>query len=78
MNDWMDYSPEDDDCTMGIKDAIRGLSLPERRIYLMWMEEGTYTEVAKSLRCSVPTVSKKVRAIKDKIRKKVDKACKGS
>lgn len=74
--DYVTITPDDDDCVSSIKEELRRLTLAERTIYLMWMEMGTYSEVAKALKCSVPTISKKCRAISEKIHKKTEKICK--
>ena len=76
-NEYIEFSLEDDDCLRSIKEVMRSLPLPEKVIYTMYLEEGTYSEVAKQLKCSVPTVSKKVRAISEKIRVKTEEICKG-
>lgn len=59
---------DDDDRIREIRERMRTrLTLAERKIMIYYMELGTYTEVAKILHCSVPTVSKKIREIKAKI-----------
>ena len=58
---------EDDDSMFRIREALKNLSLAERKIFVMYTEMGTYSSVARALHCSVPTVSKKVRQIKEKI-----------
>lgn len=65
--DYLRPDPEDDDTLRGIRERIAALPLPERRIFIMYTEYGTYSEVAKILKCSVPTVSKKIREIRKKI-----------
>ena len=67
--DYLADSPEDDDTMRALRERIRDLPLPERRIFIMYTEFGTYSEVAKVLKCSVPTVSKKIREIREKILK---------
>ena len=74
--DYVTVTPEDDDCVSSIKEELKRLTLAERTIYLMWMELGTYSEVAKALKCSVPTISKKCRAISARLHKKTEKICK--
>lgn len=73
--EYLDYGKEDDDCLRAIREELRSLPLAERRIYIMYVEAGTYSEVAKQLHCSVPTVSKKIRAIRDKLREKTETEC---
>lgn len=76
-SEYIEFNIEDDDCIRSIKETLRALPLPEKVIYTMYLEEGTYSEVAKQLRCSVPTVSKKVRAISERIKQKTEEICKG-
>lgn len=77
-SEYIEFSIEDDDCIRSIKETLRALPLPDRTIYMIWLEEGTYSEVAKQLRCSVPTISKKVRAISERIKQKTEEICKDS
>lgn len=59
---------DDDDRIREIRERMRTrLTLAERKIMIYYMELGTYTEVAKILHCSVPTVSKKIREIREKL-----------
>ena len=59
---------EDDDRIREIRERLKTrLTLAERKIMIYYMELGTYTEVAKILHCSVPTVSKKIREIREKL-----------
>ena len=74
--DYVVFRPDlDDDCMKAVRDELGRLSLAERRIFLMYLEAGTYTEVSKELKCSVPTISKKCRQIAAKIAKKTEKIC---
>lgn len=73
--DYVTITKDDDDCLRAIRDALGFLSLPERKIFVMYTEAGTYSEVAKELKCSVPTVSNKIKAIQAKLRKKVEVEC---
>ena len=65
--DYLADKPNDDDTMRALRERIRNLPLPERKIFIMYTELGTYSEVAKILKCSVPTVSKKIREIREKI-----------
>ena len=65
--DYLADNPNDDDRMRALRERIRNLPLPERKIFIMYTELGTYSEVAKILKCSVPTVSKKIREIREKI-----------
>ena len=67
--DYLTDSPADDDNMRELRERIRNLPLPERRIFIMYTELGTYSEVAAILKCSVPTVSKKIREIREKLTK---------
>lgn len=73
--DYINIGLDDDDCLEGLRERIRALPLPERKIFLMWVELGTYSEVAKILHCSVPTVSSKIRAILEKLKIDIDSIC---
>lgn len=73
--DYITLTGEDDDCMNAVRETIRGLPLPERKIFIMYVEEGTYSGVAKILNCSVPTVSAKIKAIQAKIREKTNREC---
>lgn len=73
--DYLVISSEDDDCLRAIRERIAELPMAERRIMVMYIEAGTYSAVAKQLKCSVPTVSKKIRGIKKKIKLKIDSVC---
>lgn len=66
--DYLADNPNDDDTMRALRERIRNLPLPERKIFIMYTELGTYSEVAKILKCSVPTVSKKIREIREKIK----------
>ena len=66
---------EDDDCMRRIREEIKRLPLPERKIFLLYLEVGSFTEVAHELHCSVPTASHKVKAIRDKIKKGSEEIC---
>lgn len=66
---------EDSECLVCLKETIMGLPLPDRNIMLMYIEEGTYSAVAKRLKCSVPTVSKKIRKIREEIKIKIKPKC---
>lgn len=65
----------DDDCMRRVRDEVKRLPLPERKIFLLYLEVGSFTEVAKELHCSVPTASHKVKAIRDKIKKASEDIC---
>ena len=74
--DYITFNIEDDDCMRRIREEIKNLPLPERKIFLLYLEVGSFTEVSKELHCSVPTASHKVKAIRDKIRRGSETICK--
>ena len=74
--EYVEINFDDDDCLRAIREEIKCLPLPERKIFLMYSEEQTYSAVAKALNCSVPTASKYIRQVKDKILGKVETICK--
>ena len=74
-DEYIVVTPEDDDCLRAVKKRLSGLPMAERSLFLMFLEEGTYSAVARKLRCSVPTVSKKIRAIKKKIKLNTEEIC---
>ena len=55
-----DYLPtdNDDDTMVALKESISALRPVERKIFLKYTEEGTYTAVAREYNVSVPTVHK--------------------
>lgn len=65
--DFLDPKSTDDDMLFRLREAINSLPLPERKIFVMYCEFGTYSEVAKELHCSVPTISNKIKMIRKKI-----------
>ena len=66
--EYIDSQFEDDDDMFRIREALKELPMAERKIFLMYTEQGTYSSVAKALHCSVPTVSKKIEQIRSKIK----------
>lgn len=66
----LDYIPteEDDDFMRKLKEKIFSLSEVEQRILLLWVDTGSYSEVARQLNCSAPTVRKYLTPIIDKIK----------
>lgn len=70
--EYIEVKDYDDDRMAEIREAVKSLPLPERRIFLMYTEMGTYSSVAKFLHCSVPTVSKKIALIKSKLNQRLN------
>lgn len=65
-----DYEPDalqDEDTIYKIKEAINSLNPAEYRIYITYLERGTYTAVAREFNCSAPTAKRKISDITDKI-----------
>lgn len=75
--EYIEFNFDDDDCIRAIREEIKRLPLPERKIFLMYSEEQTYSAVANALNCSVPTASKYIREVKNKLKSKVSEVCKG-
>lgn len=65
-----EYQPtlEDDDRMLGIKEKLFKLTEAERRIFLIYLDEGTYTGVAKFFGVSPPTSKKKIKNIIEKLK----------
>lgn len=65
-----EYFPtlEDDDRMLEIKNKLFKLTEAERRIFLIYLDEGTYTGVAKFFGCSAPTAKKKIKNIIEKLK----------
>ena len=59
---------EDDDRMFAIKERFFALSEAERRIMVVYMEEGTYAGVAKFFGVSSPTSKKKIKRIIEKLK----------
>lgn len=70
--EYIESKGTDDDYMAIVREVVKALPLPERRIFIMYTEMGTYSSVAKALHCSVPTVSKKVHQIRDKIKSRLN------
>lgn len=61
---------EDDDRLRTIKERIfLRLTEAERRIFLMWVEKGSYAAVARLFKSSPPTVRKRIAEIMEKLKK---------
>lgn len=73
--DYLTLRDDDDDCMRKMRLEIGRLPLAQKRLMILYIELGTYSSVAKVLKCSVPTISKKVRQIKDYLQKKTRNIC---
>lgn len=65
-----EYFPtiEDDDRMADIKERLFNLTEAERRIFLIYLDEGTYAGVAKFFGVSRPTARKYVKKILEKLK----------
>lgn len=66
---------EDDDCTDDdhkvLIDAIRGLTIPERKILLTYAECGSYAETARIFKVNAKTVKNYISKLRTKIIEKL-------
>lgn len=62
---------KDNDTTAKIKAAINNLREVEKVIFSVYIEEGTYTAVAKKYNVSVPTARTYIMKIKEKIKEEI-------
>lgn len=65
-----EYMPniEDNDEMLVLKDIFFKLSEADRRIFMVYLDTGTYTGVAKFFGCSPPTAKKKIKQIIEKFK----------
>lgn len=71
--EYMIHNPEDDDEMYQLKEALKNALNPlERKIFISYLECGTYAATAKLFKVSKPTVSKYVNNLKNKIIEYVD------
>lgn len=65
-----EYLPniEDTDEMLAIKEKFFNLTEAERRIFMIYLDEGTYSGVAKFFGCSHPTAKKKIKSILEKFK----------
>lgn len=65
-----EYLPniEDTDETLILKERLFKLSEPERRIFLLYLDEGTYAGVAKIFGVCNITAKKKIKSIIEKLK----------
>lgn len=61
------FQLEDDDEMRLIREALKRLTPVQRKIFLVYVETGTYTQTAKEFKVSTPTVKTYINNIKDKI-----------
>lgn len=66
--EYMIHSPEEDDQMYWTKEALGNALTPlERKIYVTWLELGTYTDTAKAFKVSVPTLQTYVKGLTARI-----------
>ena len=71
--EYMMHGPDDDDEMYQLKEALKNALNPlERKIFITYLECGTYSATAKLFKVSKPTVSKYVNNLKNKIIEYVD------
>ena len=59
---------EDDDEVYLLKEALKNALNPlERKIYICYLEKGTYAGVAKAFKVTTPTVAKYCKALQQRI-----------
>lgn len=68
-----EFNIEDDDMMYAIKEAIKSLRPVERKIFLTYVELGTYSGVAREYGVSVPTACNYIRNIRERIKTIIDK-----
>lgn len=71
--DYTIINEEDDDEMVLIKEAIKSLTPVQRKIYLLYVETGTYTATANEFGVTVPTIKSYITNINGIIREYVFK-----
>lgn len=66
-NEYLEEKLEDDDEMMLIKKAIESLTPVQRKIWLAYVDNGTYSSTAKQFKVSTPTVRNYIQDIRKKI-----------
>lgn len=68
IDEYITPMDEDDDEMLLIKEAISKLNGVQRKIYLSYVENGTYTATAEEFGVSIPTIKTYINNINGKIR----------
>lgn len=68
IDEYITPLPDDDDEMLLIKEAISKLNGVQRKIYLSYVENGTYTATAEEFGVSIPTIKTYINNINGKIR----------
>lgn len=66
----MMYEPnvvEDDENMYNLKEIISKLNEAEQRIMLLYVDSGSYSEVARQMNCTSPTAKTYIERVKNKI-----------
>lgn len=66
-NEWCEDEGCDEDNRYKLLSIIRGLTLPERRIFLTYAETGTYAETARIFNVNAKTVKNYITNLRKKI-----------
>lgn len=69
-----EYTPNDNDTdeSLRIKEKIWSMPESKRRIFLMWVDCGNFSEVARQLNCSPPTIGKYIKKVIEEYKLKDD------
>lgn len=71
--EYLEHKLTDDEDVYYLKEALKnGLNKIERKIFLTYLESETYAKTAKVFNVSVPTISKYINNLKNKIMEYVD------
>lgn len=71
--EYLMHNDEEDDEVYLLKDALKyALNPVERKIFITYLELETYAATAKTFRVSIPTVSKYINGLKERIIEYVD------
>lgn len=69
--EYMEHLDSDTDEIYWVKEAIKALSPVQRKIYITYLETGTYSKTAKIFRVTLPTVREYVKKLTASIREYV-------
>lgn len=72
-DEYTEHNLEEDDEVYLLKEALKNaLNTLERKIYISYLENGTYAATAKQFRVTAPTLKKYIDGLKIKILEYVD------
>ena len=69
--EYMEHLDTDTDELYWTKEAIKALTPVQRKIYITYLETGTYSKTAEVFKVSQPTVKKYIKGLTTKIREYV-------